>query len=205
MNKWLQQFSAWPKWSCIAHLLLFGCYPAFSQTLSITRSNGAAVISIDDTNRMYYLEAKTNASGPFTLTGHVIGGTWKPAVVPTTLPMRYMRARSLNGFVIYAEPFADAGGNAGDCTGTYIGQALYTTESIGWYTNGSPTLRVAAASNGGDNIRIVASSLSGSFACGPSPLTITPDEGPFVFTVYFRTNLPSAPYALLIEGFLQEQ
>lgn len=184
--------------------LLLCAAPA--QTLTIKQGNGSITLSVDDTNHLYSIEQKANTLAGFEQAGTNTIGSSGTVTFKMTNAACFFRAVQMppaDGFLIYATPFAVTGGSVGECTGAYIGEAIYSQPApgyIGWLTNGAAILR-ASDPNGNGNTRIVATSLNGSFACGQSPLNIAPDESEFIFTVYFRTNIPTGPYPLMIQGF----
>jgi len=180
---------------------------ASAQTLKITQTNGTITLSIASTN-LYAVLQTTSLTNGFTALTNVIGNGLTATFQKTNVTEFY-RAEQIYDFLIYATPIASVGGGSDVCTGSFIGYAWYYLpgSQYGWVMATNAPFYIASDGTGRTDTAIYAESVSGAYACGPTPLRIPyqydpTEQYPYLFWVYFPSNLPSGPYPLRLQGFL---
>lgn len=105
--------------------------------------------------------------------------------------------------IAYGVPVSKVGKLA-SCPGSYIGYVNYTNPMPTWGWEPSTNL-IHAAANGGGCAGICISYIGeyGDANCGTTNVTIPnpPFSPAYQFTVYFRSNLPSTNYPIILTGF----
>jgi hypothetical protein len=111
---------------------------------------------------------------------------YHPVVSP-----RMLGARSLQTVtVVYGTPIAGGGGNGTGCPGPYCGYANYSVSCP--FTNGG---QAYVTDNPGNAVVYHYGVPATNWGCGSN---ILPSPYPYRFKVFFKTSVPTGPYALTL-------